>query len=208
MSNQRFYLPTEEETDNFTYNLVSQATKQKIESDIKIVHMFMAAKAESVRGTAEDPGFWGKTLTELTEQEVVTVMKTFAIGARTEKGKCYEPISLQSFWYSVKRHFKSTGVDFNLTIFNQVTDQLKSAFKKLRAKGSGQGPNISNGLTAEEISFQFEAKCAGDHHPRVLINALVIFVIWMGRRGQAELQKLKYGDVFVTISNGQTFLNV
>ena len=96
-------------------------------------------------------------------------------------------------------------MDFSQQIFSQVTNQLKCAFKKLRA---GLGPKTSNGLTAEEINFFFSSKCAGANHPRALINALVIYVMWMGRRGMKELHKLKYRDLYITNSNGHIFVNL
>ena len=132
--------------------------KGKTEGDVRTIHLFMAAKAQSLRDNGEDPDFWTKVLTELSAEELVEVMKSFVIGARTEKGTAYEPVSLQTFWYSVKRYLKPSGMDFNLPIFGQVTDQLKCAFKKLRQEGGGQGPNTANGLTAEEVSFLFDAK--------------------------------------------------
>ena len=208
MSNQRFYIPSLEETEHFTENLLSAATRRKTDGDVKIIQLFMMAKSEYLRSTGEDPSFWSKSLTDLSVEELVSVMKEFAIGARTEKGEPYEPVSLQSFWYSVKRHLKSSEIDFNSPIFKQVTDQFKCAFKKLRQDVGGQKPKTSNGLTAEEISYLFTSKCAGAHHPRALVNALIIYVMMMGRRGMTELQKMRYGDLFVTNSNGQLFLNM
>ena len=208
MSDPRFYIPSLEETENFAENLLSASTRKKTEGDIKTISLFMAAKAAHLRASGEDPSFWEKPVIELSEEEIVTTMKNFAIGARTEKGAAYEPVSLQTFWYSLKRHLKPSGMDFSQQIFSQVTDHLKCAFKKLRSEGGGQGPKTSNGLTAEEINFFFSSKCAGAHHPRALINALVIYVMWMGRRGMKELHKMKYGDLYITNSNGHIFVNL
>ena len=77
-------------------------------------------------------------------------------------------------------------------------------WKKLRAEVAGQGPKTSNGLTA----FLFLSKCAGSHHPRALINALVIYVMWMARRGTKDLHKLKYRDLYITNSNDHIFVNL
>ena len=92
-------------------------------------------------------------------------------------------------------------MDFSQQLFSQV----KCAFKKLRA---GLGPKTSNGLTAEEISFLSSSKCAGALHPRALIDALVIYVMWMGRKGMKELHKLKYGDLYIANSNSHIFVNL
>ena len=68
----------------------------------------MAKKAANLRNSGEEPSFWEKPITEHSE-ELVETMKKFVIGARTEKGAAYQPMSLKSFWYNVKRHTKSSN---------------------------------------------------------------------------------------------------
>ncbi|KAL5248801.1 hypothetical protein ACHWQZ_G017853 [Mnemiopsis leidyi] len=205
---KRFYLPNDEEANNLSQGLLSESTKRKTEGDIKIVRAFMRAKSDNLRENGQEPDFWDTPLIELTPEQLAQVVTHFAIGARTEKNETYEPTSLQTFWYSIKRYFRGTNMDFNNPIFNGVVDTFKSTFKKLKSEGGGQKPNAAHALTVEEISFLFDSKCAGPHHPRALTNAMLIFLMMMGRRGMSELHKLRYGDVQVVQSNGQVFVEI
>ena len=60
--------------------------------DIKVTnHLFVAKKAGKIGG--EEPSFWEKPITEHSEDDLVETIKNFVIGARTEKGAAFQPMS-------------------------------------------------------------------------------------------------------------------
>ena len=194
----RHHIPSEEETSGYGATVVSKKTKEKTKQDLRCLQSYMEALCHPKTSN----------LDELTPTELQKVMLKFVIGVRKVDGTQYEPGSIQSCWYSVKRHFGSLGMDMKALVFDAVAKQLRDSVKGLRQSGGGRQPNAADPLTSEEISYFFTSRVAGPHHPKALANAIIMFTMMLGRRGYNETYSLKFGDLFVTTVNGHQFLEL
>ena len=81
----------------------------------------------------------------------------------------YEPSSLQSLWYSIKRYYAGLGMDMSDSIFDCVSVQLRAACKKLKQEGGGKLPNkfIYRIRTREDVEqdvqLTLRAEMCGSH---------------------------------------------
>ena len=85
---------------------------------------------------------------------------------------------------------------------------LKAKQKDLKAKGLGNKPKTSDGITDKEIEKLHASKCLGIESPQAVTNTLWLnSTIDLGLRGDKEQKELRWEDVKLKqTSDGKEYL--
>ena len=191
METSRFVEITDEELNEFIEGRQNPNTKKKTAYDVELFKRFIQTST---------PGLLNSTsLHELSLQVLNDLLSKFIFGVRKKNGSEYEPTSLRGFLSSIQRYLNKQNYGFTIFTdaeFKTTMATLKAKQMDLKAKGFGNKPMTSDGLTDEEIEKLYASKCLGIESPQAVINTLWLnLTIHFGLRGGKEQRELCWGDV-------------
>ena len=191
METSRFVEITDEELNEFIEGRQNPNTKKKTAYDVELFKRFIQTST---------PGLLDSTsLHELSPQVLNDLLSKFIFGVRKKNGSEYEPTSLRGFLSSIQRYLNKQNYGFTIFTdaeFKTTMATLKAKQMDLKAKGFGNKPMTSDGLTDEEIEKLYASKCLGIESPQAVINTLWLnLTIHFGLRGGKEQRELCWGDV-------------
>ncbi len=132
----------------------------------------------------------------------------FLTDIRKPGGKEYEPVTLQSFSNSIRKHIAQVkdNVDED-TDFETAKTVLKAKKKDLKQKGLGNTPNKAKVLSEEDEEILWNSGALGDGDPEALIQTVwYLSTKLLGLRGQNEARQMQWGDMVEVKENGVTYL--
>lgn len=191
METSRFVEISDEELNEFIEGRQNPNTKKKTAYDVELFKRFIQTST---------PGLLDSTsLHELSPQVLNDLLSKFIFGVRKKNGSEYEPTSLRGFLSSIQRYLNKQNYGFTIFTdaeFKTTMATLKAKQMDLKAKGFGNKPMTSDGLTDEEIEKLYASKCLGIESPQAVINTLWLnSTIHFGLRGGKEQRELCWGDV-------------
>lgn len=155
------------------------------------------------------PGTHLTPFQDMPTTELVKLMKNFFQTVRRENNELYEPSSLITIFFGIKRHFtQDLGINFEHPQLKELGAHLTAACKALKRKGKGKLPNRIDPLTPHEVKLLFSSGSAGPHNPLALRNAMVVICLILGRRARSELRSTCLGDLVVEVVDGVRFLTL
>ena len=193
---------TDDELVSFKDNMVSENTKKSTSTSVRRLQSWFKEKH-------------GKqiNLDAISKQEAPQLLKHFflEIGQTTKqnKGKEYEPGTLQTYRNSFRRYFlerscppavdnfdleKSSAIEFE-----EVSTMLSMKKQDLKQKGLGNKPNAAQPVETEDIEKMWSSGAIGLQNPRSLLH-----LVWwnnvthLGIRGFKEQHDCRLSDFTVT----------
>ena len=177
-SNERsYYVPSPHEIESF---LQSMKSENSIKSTTNAMAILTDYKLKAYKNN--------EPFETMDKSEFVNLLLCFFQSIKKADGTEYEPSSLKTMFYGIKRHMIDIlKLDLSEYDMKRVTSHIGASCKKLRQNGKGNFPNAASDLTAAEVQLLFERDVAGKHSPLALRNAMVIFCLILGRRARSEL---------------------
>ena len=193
---------TEDELASFRDNMVSKNTKKSTSTSVRRLQSWFKEKH-------------GKqiNLDAISKQEAPQLLKHFFLEIRQttkeNKGKEYEPGTLQTYRNGLRRYFlkrpcppaidnfhleKSSAIEFE-----EVSTMLFINKKDLKQKGLGNKANVAQPVEAEDIEKMWSSGAIGLQNPRSLLH-----LVWwnsvthLGMRGFKEQHDCQLSDFTVT----------
>lgn len=193
---------TEAEMAAFKDSMVAENTKKSTSTSVRRLQSWYHEK-------------YGEELDfdTISKQEAPQLLKHFFLEIRQttkeNKGKEYEPGTLQTYRNGLRRYFlerpcppapdnfdieKSSGVEFK-----EVASMLSIKKKDLKKKGLGNKPHAAHPVEAEEIEKMWSSGAIGLQNPRALLH-----LVWwnnvthLGMRGFKEQHDCQLSDFTMT----------
>ena len=198
MTRSRFEpVPEDEDVNNFVVGTRSKNTTMSTKQWATLLNQY---KVEAFG--------WTESIDELDEERIVKLVQCFLQTIKRADGESYEPGSLSTIYYSIKRHLVDLEVSISPLNWKALTSHLGAACKMSKRAGKGNLDNAADMLTTSEVRELFVRKLAGTHSPAALWNAMVIICLSLGRRARGELRETRYGDVIIEIVDGNQFITL
>ena len=200
--NQTIVTYTEDELASFRDNMVSKNTKKSTSTSVRRLQSWFKEKH-------------GKqiNLDAISKLEAPQLLKHFFLEIRQttkeNKGKEYEPGTLQTYRNGLRRYFlerpcppaidnfdleKSSAIEFE-----EVSTMLSMKKKDLKQKGLGNKANAAQPVETEDIEKMWSSGAIGLQNPRSLLH-----LVWwsnvthLGMRGFKEQHDCQLSDFTVT----------
>ena len=136
------------------------------------------------------------------------LLALFLTDIRKKSGDEYEPVTLQSFSNSIRKHIAEvkSGIEEDAD-FPTAKSVLKAKKKDLKEKGLGNQPNKAKDLSETDEEMLWECGALGDQDPETLVHTLwYLATKLLGFRGQHEARQLQWGDMEVKVDHGVEFV--
>ena len=159
---------TEEEINTFKEDMSSENTKKSTSTSVRRLQSWYLEKYKTELN-----------LNSISTTEAPQLLKHFFVEIRQtgkeNKGKEYEPGSLQTYRNGLRRYFLQRPCppapdNFDIENFEEVVAMLSVKKKDLKKKGLGNKPNASEPLEDHQIEQMWSSGAIGLQNPRSLLR--------------------------------------